>query len=189
MLSDCLNQDMMFEISNYLFHTDLRNIKFAFPKLSLTKEIFDKRKLHYDQIENYITQRHPYHSDSDHQRMIGYRESINYLLFHCQASITIHQIIDEKDKLTLICSLHEDILRLLVREIPAQYIDSYPHRYKNIYLDNSLEVTFVNGKKWIPIIMEKYSIWMDGREIQKYLSWELSDNIWQYIRLSYCNII
>lgn len=42
-----LNRDLVFEISNYLLHTEMRNLFFAFPKIEINKSIYQWKKGKY----------------------------------------------------------------------------------------------------------------------------------------------
>lgn len=53
---DLLNRDLVFEISNYLFHTDLRNLFFAFPNLNLSQEVYNSCQERYHFALAYINE-------------------------------------------------------------------------------------------------------------------------------------
>lgn len=55
MLPEIFNQDLVFEISKYLFHHDLRRLKLAFPEIKISKSTYLEKK---DRFKRYIKRDH-----------------------------------------------------------------------------------------------------------------------------------
>lgn len=145
MFPEILNRDIVLEISNYLLHSDLRNLKFAFPKLPLSRELYISCYGEFHSV--LINQVYNYGRNSDYIDHLF----IYFLEINSRALIVISQI-NNIINLTLDPNI---FYYILVNR--SNVINRVFNCYRELDLRNGKKLNFINKDQLMKVAYKYYS--------------------------------